>query len=567
MLMRSLVLAVILVACFATAPAHARDAAPALNFLLDQFNQEIGRQQQRKIERQIRKNQQRDHKLFLAAWSDCFDRGDIARCNLALEYPLLDAGDRARLLDRREQILANQARTIEQAERERREAAEASERQRQARVQEERRLAARRDYAAAVGGCRAYVIDRCDTALASSFASIEDAAKLRAWRATASAYAADRAACQSRSIQACDTALRSPALSESDRPLLTSWRNEISPLLRDAAFVMETVRAAPHAMSSLPSSTLVTGGVAGVLAIAVALLAFRRSPTPTSSPPQSHKADRSNTPRWIRQLWLPSAKPTQVRPPPLPTTSAAVQPPPLPDHVAVTNAPPTKSVDSKFAAEPAVIDTPAAQRALRLAYAYLLDASSSTLSDEDATRADRTTLSLAGKQLDIAHRADPNARLEVDDDDGTGSSVTQARLRARVLALEALSWSLQNLSRACAIAERATTADPTCSESWRVLGLLHYENRNKQAAVAALTRASELDPDNIDIMKLLDRAQNMGLVEVVGFKATRVGIGVANAGIGVYNTGVVTWNIFAFTWNVVTAPLRFVLWIAHGGRR
>ena len=122
---------------------------------------------------------------------------------------------------------------------------------------------------------------------------------------------------------------------------------------------------------------------------------------------------------------------------------------------------------------------------------------------------------------------------------------------------------MENLSKATAIAERATIADPAFAGAFHVFGVLHYENRNKDAAVAALTKACELDPDNIEIFKILDRAQSMGAAEIATFKATRAGIRAANAGIGVYNAGVrvrnffvIIWNVFATVYNAITWPMR-----------
>lgn len=95
--------------------------------------------------------------------------------------------------------------------------------------------------------------------------------------------------------------------------------------------------------------------------------------------------------------------------------------------------------------------------------------------------------------------------------------------------------------------------------------MLQYDNRNKAAAIAALTKAVALDPGNIESKKHLDRAQNMGAAEIATFKATKAGVGVANAGIKVYNAGVYTrnffviiWNIFVTIWNIISFPMRIM---------
>lgn len=553
--MRPVLVAALLLACLAGDVAHARDARPLFDFL---FN-EIAREQQRNSQRRLQ--QERDHQLFLSAWRDCFDASDIARCDVALGYPFLGTRDRSRLLARRTQILDEEARATEEAERLRREQAETAERGR--RLAEERRLALVRDYEVAVGGCRRYVLALCNSALASPLLSRDDLARLQTWRSTANTYAASRAACQSGSLADCDAALASPALENADRPQLEGWLAAATSFSAAAAVsglttaIVSATADLPTRITALPTSTMVAGGIATALAVAVLWLAVRvrRGPQGSSGTPSPARSGSS----WLHKLFAVTPAPSSRSAPAMPD-----RPPPLPRRPTAPTKPST--VTAPASVPPVVIDTPTAQRALRLAHAYLDEASHGSPSDPDAMRADRTTLSLAGKQLDIAFRADPDAKLEIDHD-GAAFVVTQARLRARVLTLEALTWAMDNLKRACAIAERATGADPTCSESWRVLGMLRYQNRNKDTAVAALTEALSLDPDNIEIIKLLNRAQHMGWTEILGFKATKAAIGTANAGIGVYNTGVVAWNIFAFTWNVVTAPLRFVLWIAHGPRR
>lgn len=252
-------------------------------------------------------------------------------------------------------------------------------------------------------------------------------------------------------------------------------------------------------------------------------------------------------------------------PPPLPRSPAAAPETSEPSRalIVVPDAP----------AAPSPLDTPAALRALRLAYSYLDETSDQNFADPDEARAARTTLALAGRQLDVAHCADPNAKLESDD----GILISQARLRARILHQEALTWAPENLSKAAVIAERATKADATYAAVFDTLGMFHFHNRNRDAAITALTRALDLDPDNIETLKLLDRAQNMGVAEIATFKATKAGMHVAGAGIKVYNAGVHTrnffaiiWNIFATFWNIISFPVRLmerIVGIIFGGGR
>lgn len=77
--------------------ALAQDARPLFNFLVDQFNQQLSNQQQNQINN-------RNWQLFLAAWNDCFNNNDFARCDAALQYPNLTDQDRRRILVKRAEI-------------------------------------------------------------------------------------------------------------------------------------------------------------------------------------------------------------------------------------------------------------------------------------------------------------------------------------------------------------------------------------------------------------------------------------------------------------------------------
>ena len=97
--------------------ARARDAQPLLNFFLNQIDREASRQQQLQFERQIQKQNDRDWGIFQSAWSDCFKRSDLARCDLALSFPNLGPQDRTHLLEQRQRIIDVQAENEARAER------------------------------------------------------------------------------------------------------------------------------------------------------------------------------------------------------------------------------------------------------------------------------------------------------------------------------------------------------------------------------------------------------------------------------------------------------------------
>ena len=561
-----------------------------LNFFLNEIDREASRQQQLQYERQIQKQNERDWRLFQSAWNDCFNHSDLDRCDLALTFPNLGSQDRTHLLQQLERIIAAAAENEARAERaarirqqvleaaeERRVKDEADERERQrlreteeqraeaerirlANEAEAKKLAAQRTFQNDLDGCRSYKAASCDRAQSSPFMTPEDNANIQNWRHTAEAYATARDGCRAGTLSSCDTALASPAASGWERTEMTLWRT-------DAARVPQATAVVPASSSGeIGNSALVTGSinrisqpapmtpitsvVAALVVLTGAFLALRNRPL--SPQPESNTEPDSSGVKKRSETWLASFRRM------LPEPSVAAGPAtPEPAKSQTETPQPAKAAEQRLATkaeapEQRAIDTPAALRALRLAQSYLEETDGGNFSDPDSARTLRTTLALASRQLDIAFRADPNAKLESE----VGETISQAHLRSRVLCQEALTWEMENLTKATAIAERATIADPDSASAFHVLGVLHYENRNRGDAIAALTKASELDPGNIEIFKILDRAQNMGAGEVATFKATRAGIRVANAGIGVYNTGVTVWNVFATVYNVLTWPMR-----------
>ena len=212
-------------------PASAQNPGQILDFFVGQIDREIARQQIRQIQRQQKQQSDRDWQNFLAAWNDCFDRSDLARCDFALTYPGIAANDYQRLIHRRAEVVAaihaqEETASREQAERavqerqrridaanevrrqqqERdqeaarlrqehaleaarlrqqeldRQRAEA-ERAQRARIAEERRLAEMQALMTALQGCQRFEPDSCDRALASADANPEKLATLREWRA------------------------------------------------------------------------------------------------------------------------------------------------------------------------------------------------------------------------------------------------------------------------------------------------------------------------------------------------------------------------------------------------
>lgn len=181
----------------------------------------------------------------------------------------------------------------------------------------------------------------------------------------------------------------------------------------------------------------------------------------------------------------------------------------------------------------AAVDTPAALKALAIADSYIADVRDNF--DNEDFPAHRTTLSLAARQLDIAAKADPSARHVSE----IGNEYAQDEMRARVLVQEALTWAAEKTSKACTIAERACALDPNSTHAHYVAGWLNFEHKNRDRAISLLTRAVELAPNNLDAIKLLDRAQNMTAAEIATYKATAATEGTIKAARK-------TWNVIKF---------------------
>lgn len=575
---------------------------------------------QEQIDKQQRKQQQqnndRNWQLFNEMWRDCFDSRIKQRCIDALAYPNINDADASRLRERynliehyeqserdleearrqaaseeqqreererREQLyrerLAREAHEREErrAEERRRDAEERSRVEEARRLERDRRAAAERearDYASAVSGCRGFDLADCNRALASPRLTSSDEADLRTWRATADAFGNDKQACKAGSAEACTRAIASPAV-EDPEPL-KALRAKASLYYRALGYY-ETSRNITLAYADtywnytrrlgldswvavrdLPTSTHIAGGVALLsTTIAGAALYTRRPAKPREKRQKTTR--RGIIHRARRKLYRLVVERKAAR-----RKLFAQQPPSLSHHLnasAVTSPttatpeqrPPQLPVPVATAERSEPIDTPAAHRAIRLAIAYLdeLNAGAQNFGDEQEAKTTRTTLSLVAKQLDIAHQADPNAVLEADD-----VRMTQPEMRCETLVLEAKSWFPHNQSKAIDIIQRAKAHDPNSVKAWFWSGWFNYEQRNRDAAVTDLERALSLDPDHIEAMKLLDRAQNLGAAEIAVFKVANAR---DNTIIGVQKTV----SILRIPFLIVSFPFRAIYWLGR----
>jgi hypothetical protein len=266
-----------------------------------------------------------------------------------------------RLRDLREQNDRN-----ERALRDQRDDAERIARERR---KEEQLLAETRAFSGHRSECRKYDIAACETALRSPHATAQDSIDLRSWRGVALKFRADLEACKNGSLTSCDAAIASPALGDTQRHQLEQWRAAASPYNRAvvwfseyAGIVATTTVDVITTIRNLPTSTHVTGGIAVVLTLALAGMAFRGRRTQPRDQPTTPEAP----PRTL------SGEPTSHPPHPSPGPSLSER---LSSASAASAADPEPASTTKQApARPApemVRDTPGAIAALELARAYI----------------------------------------------------------------------------------------------------------------------------------------------------------------------------------------------------
>ena len=319
------------------------------------------------------------------------DRGAADAAAAAAERARLEAARAAQ--EREEQRLRSLREQQEREAMDLREQQERAERVRRDREQEARRTEEVRTFSNQRDGCRKYNAEACDIALNSPHASRQDVAAMRNWRDVAKKLRADFDGCRTGSVAACDRALASPAVAEEQRPLLNEWRSAASPLNRAMAHAGTVARTAIDGLNvirSLPAFAQVTGGLAAVLALALAAMAWRRRHPSSSARPQA-------------------AAPSAAR------------------------------------------DTPAAIEALELAHAYVdevREADTPALEDHELRNHHLDLLALASKQFDAAQKRDPNAVLEGQDKSGIAYRFSIDELRADALLLEGITHHTYDLKRA-----------------------------------------------------------------------------------------------------------------------
>jgi tetratricopeptide (TPR) repeat protein len=193
-------------------------------------------------------------------------------------------------------------------------------------------------------------------------------------------------------------------------------------------------------------------------------------------------------------------------------------------------------------------DTISAQRAMKIAKSYIDETANIDTTDRRVVKNARSTLSLAAKQLAQAYKADPNATIDLNE-----AQLGIPYLRSSVLTQEGITWEHFNPKKAVDCVRQATYADPSNPFAFHLLGVYLMALHKTAQAKKALTRAAELDPENPEILKDLDRAKNTSMFSLAGFHA-------AGAGIGAANILIFFWNIIIYFLYVCFLPFRIVGW-------
>ncbi len=565
-----------LLPCLSGSPAFAQNAGPILDFFASQIDRGIARQQQQQIQRQQQQQYNQNYQIFLAAWNDCFERSDLARCDFALTYPSLLPADYQRLVTKRSEIAtaiqaleeaarreqaeraaqerqrrieaveaerqrrieaANEARRLQlereqEAARQRqleveRQRAEA-ERIRRTRIAEERRAAGMQALIASLEACRRYDVGGCDRALQSEYANRTEFDSVRAWRDAALAFRADGDACQSGSIEACDRALASPAASDGERAKLNEWRTAASPINRAVAALSSYSTAAvawaqsvPSLVRELPLSTQITGGVATALGLALAFVMVRRAPAAASASATVLPLEATGQRTRRRSIWRSLRRRARRiairfriwrRPAAAPAAAPVTEPILTIQEVGAPDVPDVPR------------DTETAVDAMQLALAYFDEFSEdigNTLTDPAYATKVLNTLSLISRQLDVAERADPSATLTVEDKDGDQVILTLAAMKSNAIYFEAMCRMADNPKRSIKLFEQVLDLTPDAANAYFWIGMLNADMFRKREAVAALEQAVALDPRNMGYRKELLRAQSISGSQVAYDRAAR----------------------------------------------
>ncbi len=210
-----------------------------------------------------------------------------------------------------------------------------------------------------------------------------------------------------------------------------------------------------------------------------------------------------------------------------------------------------------------------ATQALNLAWSYVLE-TDRALSDVEPpdipaiSHRALETLSLAARQLDNAAQLDPTATVEVPDSDGVVMTPTQHEVRAQILCLEGRALQMQgNNKKAIKVLEQAIKHNPNLSAAYSEIAYAYIEVGHKDLALQNAKKALELQPDDLDYLKLVDRlsAASAAGLNIAGFKGSwKLLLALVGFGLFALFHGIAQLNDGALLVSLLTFGIAFVYW-------
>lgn len=367
-------------------------------------------------------------------------------------------------------------------------------------------------YAAVVKSCRSYNVTACERVVKLEAVGTSDRNLALSWLAKARQFSFYKDACKAGSASGCDFALAFPAVGRERRRVIEAWRSRIRPVSKKRSYASDAISTGSAAVSKLKKNVgdLPIGLVGLVIWMVVVLgLGFagmyargRRISAAVGGSAGNGGGNEGINKEWEGLSATPSLGAS---------VSAGVEP-------------------KSEAPEP--YQTAAAVDALKLANSYLreLDEPIGDALDDPIKAAHfLETVTLASKQIAIAEDNDATATITVEAQDGEQITKDVSGLKAEALFYEAMCRAGEDMKRAAKIMEQAIALKPAIPQFYFTYGIFHQRMMNKKKAVEALERAVNLEPDNIEYRKELDRTRNIPESEVViakGMEAGRKGVNI-----------------------------------------
>ena len=209
-----------------------------------------------------------------------------------------------------------------------------------------------------------------------------------------------------------------------------------------------------------------------------------------------------------------------------------------------------------------------APQALNLAWSYVLE-TDRALSDVEPpdipaiSHRALETLSLAARQLDNAAQLDPTATVEVPDSDGVVMTPTQHEVRAQISVSSRALQMQGNNKKAIKVLEQAIKHNPNLSAAYSESASAYIEVGHKDLALQNAKKALELQPDDLDYLKLVDRlsAASAAGLNIAGFKGSwKLLLALVGFGLFALFHGIAQLNDGALLVSLLTFGIAFVYW-------